>query len=282
MIIFDLFDLHSKVEILDIGAAAINEIPIYKKLLEMDIGHLTAVEGDKRQMKKIEEFFGKDKVTFLNYFLFDGKEHKVYMCHPNSGMTSLFKPYRKALEFFNGFEIFGKVEQVIDVQTTRLDDVSDINKVDFLKMDVQGAELEIMKNGDKKLRKCLAIQLEVTYFPLYENQPSFGEIDLYLRSKGFLPHLFLENKKWSIAPTVFNNDYRVPGHQLLESDIVYIKNPLHLERLTNEELKKIAVMAHYLFKSLDLCVYILIELEKRKILNVHSHTQYLKKIKLFS
>ena len=57
-------------------------------------------------------------------------------------------------------------------------------------MDVQGAELGIFKNGSKALRNCLAMQLEVSYFSLYEDQPSFGEVDVYMRTIGFVPHQF--------------------------------------------------------------------------------------------
>ncbi len=281
MKIFDLFDLRSKLEILDVGAAAINEAPIYKKLLDINIGHLSAIEGDKRQIRALKNFFENNNVTFHNYFLFDGREHKVYLCDPSSGMTSLFKPYKKALKFFNGFEEFGKVEETVTVKTTSLNEIKGINPIDFLKMDVQGAELEIMKNGETKLLNCLAIQLEVSYFPLYENQPTFGDIDLYLRKKDFVPHLFLENKKWSIAPTVFNNNFRVPGNQLLESDIVYIRNPLSLEKMTDDELKKMAAVVHYSFKSYDLCVFILIEMAKRKLVDSSAHQQYIDNIKLY-
>jgi len=282
MKIFDLFDLNSKLKILDVGAAAINEIPIYKKLLDINIGHLSAIDGDKRQNEKLQNFFGSKNVTFHNHFLFDGRKHKVYLCNPSSGMTSLFKPHKEALKFFNGFEKFGNVEEIISTQTTRLDEVKGIKSIDFLKMDAQGAELEIMKNGEDKLQNCLAIQLEVSHFPLYENQPSFGDIDLYLRGKNFLPHLFLENKKWSIAPTIFNNNPRTPGNQLLESDIVYIRNPLKLVKMTENELKKMAVLAHYSFKSPDLCVFILIEMAKRRIIPGIAHQQYINNIKSFS
>ena len=61
----------------------------------------------------------------------------------------LFKPKQKALDFFNGFSNFGTVEAIEEIQTTRLDDVENLDFIDFVKMDVQGAELEILKNGDK-------------------------------------------------------------------------------------------------------------------------------------
>ena len=91
------------------------------------------------------------------------------------------------------------MESIENIQTIRLDDIENVKSPDFLKMDVQGAELEIIKNGTNKLKDCLAIQLEVSYFNLYEKQPSFGEVDVYLRELGFIPHMFLDVKRWVIA-----------------------------------------------------------------------------------
>jgi FkbM family methyltransferase len=286
MLIFDLFDLDDKIEIIDVGASAITsngvvEVPIYKVLIDKEIAHLTAFDGDARQIAKIENEYGKDFVTVLNYFLFDGDKHDVYLCSPASGMSSLFKPKAQALSFFNQFSKFGEVQSIENIQTTRLDDIENVKSPDFLKMDVQGAELEIIKNGTNKLENCLAIQLEVSYFNLYEKQPSFGEVDVYLRELGFVPHMFLKVKRWSIAPTIFNENFRVPGNQLLESDIVYVKDQLRLAELSVIQVKKLAILAHYSFKSFDFCARLIIELERRGVCDAESHKQYLLNIKKF-
>ena len=242
---------------------------------------LTAFDGDERQIISIENAYGKDSVTVLDYFLFDGGKHDVYLCAPASGMTSLFKPKVEALSFFNGFSKIGEVSSIENIQTTRLDDIQNIKSPDFLKMDVQGAELEILKNGTNKLKDCLAMQLEVAYFNLYENQPSFGEVDVYLRELGFVPHRFLEVKRWSITPTIFNNNFRVPGNQLLESDVIYVKDPLNLAALSDVQLKKLAMLAHYSFKSFDFCVWLILEMERRGICGIHGHRNYLENLKSF-
>ena len=83
-------------------------------------------------------------------------------------------------------------------------------------------------------------------------------------------------KRWSIKPTIFNNNFRIPGNQLLESDIIYIKNPLKLNKIQDEELKKFALLSHHCFKSFDLCVYLILELEKRNLIEKNSHLEYLK------
>jgi FkbM family methyltransferase len=259
---------------MDVGASAINEAPIYKRLVDRGLAHLHAFEGDDRQIEGIKSTYGA-KATIHKDFLYDGSERTLYVASSASGMTSLLKPRTAALKFFNGFEHFGHIEKTLHVQTKRLDQVEDIPLVDLAKMDIQGAELTVLKNGTQKLHNCVALQLEVSWIGLYENQPPFGEVDVWLRSQGFAPHRFLEVKRWSITPTVFNNNFRNPGHQLLESDIVYIKDPLALEQLSRMQLKKLSVMAHYCFQSPDLCAHLLRELEKRGNVSIGAHVQYL-------
>lgn len=282
MKVFNLFELESKIEVMDIGAAAIAETPIYKVLVDIGLANLSAFDGDSRHMKKLRETYGEENVDFYNCFLFDGKQQNVYLCDPASGMSSILKPKKEALKFFNGFVKSAKVQKIESIKTMRLDDVENLNKPDFIKMDVQGAELEILKNGKNTIELCLSMQLEVSYFMLYENQPSFGEIDIFMRDKGFVPHRFLDIKRWSIKPTIFNGNIRSPGNQLLESDIVYVRDPLLLEELSDIQLKKLAILAHYSFQSIDYCVYLIIEMEKRKMLSKDAHRLYIKNVKSFN
>jgi len=193
-------------------------------------------------------------------------------------MSSLLKPREAALNFFNGFNQFGRIESTQTVQTKRLDDVESLASIDFLKMDIQGAELTVLKNGREKLKDCLAIQLEVSYICLYEGQPSFGDVDVWMRSQGYVPHSFLDVKRWSITPTFFNNNFRVPGNQLLESDIVYIKDPLELDRLTNEHIIKLLAISHYCLKSYDLAVHLINHLKQKNVVPLGFHEHYLKLI----
>lgn len=273
-----LLDLKSRLNVMDVGAAFIAEIPVYKKLLDADIAHLHAFEGDPRQATKIQKAFGTH-VSLFSDFLADGSEKTLYVADSQSGMTSLLKPDVTALKFFNGFDYFGKIISTETVKTKRLDDVQGVPQIDFLKLDIQGSELDVLRNGTRVLSDCLAVQLEVSYICLYENQPPFGEVDIYMRSQGYVPHCFLDVKRWSITPTVKNNNFRIPFNQLLESDIVYIKNPMQLGDWADEQLKKMIVISHYCFASFDLSVHLILELMRRKVLPDNTHTKYVELLK---
>jgi hypothetical protein len=133
----------------------------------------------------------------------------------------------------------------------------------LLKIDVQGAELMVLQNGRERLRNAVAVQTEVSFVPLYLGQPTFGEVDGELRSQGFVPHSMPEVKQWAIAPTVFDDNFFNPGNQLLEADIVYVRDLAHPERMTSEQLAHLAMIAFHIYGSVDLAVFCIIELQQR-------------------
>ncbi len=80
--------------------------------------------------------------------------------------------------------------QTISVNTITLDKWSDENKIssiDFLKLDTQGTELEILKGAVNLLdnHKISVIKTEFSNFPVYKNQCLYPQIDSFLGSKGF-------------------------------------------------------------------------------------------------
>ena len=102
-------------------------------------------------------------------------------------MTSLLTPDVNQLRLFTAFPEWGSVVEEVEVQTHRLDDL-DIDEFDLLKIDIQGAELMVFQHGRERLRNAVAVQTEVSFVPLYRDQPTFGDVDRELRSQGFVPH----------------------------------------------------------------------------------------------
>jgi len=75
---------------------------------------------------------------------------------------------------YNDFPQLGRVEKTARVATRRLDDVSEIKAVDLLKMDAQGAELQILKSGERRLAEAVVIQTEISFVTLYQGQAAFA------------------------------------------------------------------------------------------------------------
>jgi FkbM family methyltransferase len=83
-----------------------------------------------------------------------------------------------------------RLESKIQVPTIRLDtfmNLMEIESVDYLKIDAQGADLKVLRSAGSRLRDVQNIQLEVDISPvrLYQGSPSFDEIVQYLNEQGF-------------------------------------------------------------------------------------------------
>jgi FkbM family methyltransferase len=253
----------ASIVIADIGAAFLGETPPWQPLLDAGLGRLFAFEPDARQAEPLRQRLGAAG-TVIEAAVGDGREHTLHVC--DHGWTSLLEPDPAALEFFNTFRQLGRVRSTQAVQTRRLDDIAELPAIDFLKMDVQGAELMVLQNGRTKLAACVAAQLEVSFVTLYKDQPSFGAIDLEMHAQDFIPHRFMDIKRWGIAPAIIGNDPRMAGNQLLEADIIYIRDPIHGDAMSDDQLKKLAVIAHFVARSPDLAARTLVELEKRGVI----------------
>lgn len=77
----------------------------------------------------------------------------------------------------------------ITVATERLDALAaalGITHVDFLHLDVQGAELLVLDGAGALLPRIHTLWLEVENVPLYRGQPLKAQVETYLRARGFV------------------------------------------------------------------------------------------------
>jgi FkbM family methyltransferase len=248
-------------EVVDIGANPIDGEPPYRPMLRAGLCRVTGFEPQEAALRELLRRKGANE-TYLPHAVGDGAAGTLRVCHA-SGMTSLFEPDRRVLALFAGFEQYGEVSARLPVQTRKLDDIAEVRRLDFLKIDVQGAELAVFRGARARLARAVAIQTEVSFIPLYEGQPAFGEIDVELRAQGFVPHTTAAVKMWPIAPYAAAADPRRPLNQLLEMDLVYVRDFAHAERMDDEQLKHLALVAHHCYQSYDLALHCVAQLEKR-------------------
>jgi FkbM family methyltransferase len=111
----------------------------------------------------------------------------IYMTR-NPQLISLLAPNREVL--------FGDDAEVLEVSTIDTISLDELYRngalsgsIDFIKLDTQGSELEILKHSENVLADSLGIETEVEFIEAYQEQPRFSEIDLYLRDLGFEPFL---------------------------------------------------------------------------------------------
>ena len=177
--------------------------------------------------------------------------------------SSLYPPDERWADVFHNLDVL-RLRQTSSIDTVPLDDFlaeQAIGPVDFIKMDIQGAELEALQGAAKALESVLVIVCEVEFVPLYEGQPLFGEVDTFLRSRGFVFHKFLGGAGRTVKPVVFKNDANHLNQQMW-ADALFIRNLFQLEALSPEQLQKMALFLS-LYGSPDVAHFLLREHDRR-------------------
>lgn len=121
-------------------------------------------------------------------------------------------------------DVISPVNRVV-LSTESLDDLirsKNLSECDFLSLDTQGSELEILEGADDTLASCVGVELEVSFVELYSGQPLFGDIDRHLKLKGFEFIKFRNVLEW--APQACSNELR--GDKMhFQADALYFKSP---------------------------------------------------------
>ena len=170
--------------------------------------------------------------------------------------SSLYEPNHSYVSRFRNFlPEFLTLDYVSEIETTTLDSFCAselIDTIDFLQVDVQGAELNIFQGAQQIIKNStLAIQTEVEFAPIYKNQPLFADVDNHLRQQGF----FLQGFKGlhCISKKSFPVEIKagIPQYlsgQLLWSDAFYFQDLLSQPSpVSPEKLLKQACIADILY-----------------------------------
>lgn len=257
-----LLGMTEPLQVVDVGANPVDGPPPYQAMLDQGLCEVVGFEPQPEALEKLQATQGPSQ-RYLPYALGDGAAHTLHVCQI-SGMSSLYRPDPAKLAAFNLFEQWGAVVSKLPVETVRLDDVAQIDRIDFLKIDVQGSELNVFRHGRTKLAQAVAVHTELSFVTLYEGQPSFGEVDMELRAQGFIPHGFDAVKRWPISPCVIENNPRRALNQLVECDLIYVRDFTALHRVSTDQLRRLALFAHHYCASFDQALRCLVELTQRQ------------------
>lgn len=254
--------------VVDVGASPIDGPPPYKAMLN---ARLCTVVGFEPNPEALAQLNNTDFETYLPSAIgFPGLQ-TAFICSAH-GMNSTLEPDQIALKCFPGFPKWGHVEREVPLITKSLDDFN--LTCDLLKIDIQGGELDAFRSGKHLMGNLVAVHTEVSFIPLYHGQPTFSDIDQELRQHGLVPHMFADIKRWMIAPLTGPIPHP-RNHQLLEADIVYVRDFTKMDAMSDEQLQHLAMIAHYCYGSTDLVIRCLTWLAKRGAIEKDGAQRYL-------
>ena len=163
------------------------------------------------------------------------------------GCSSKFEADTTIAARFSREEYF-LLENQVDVKARPLDDlVREYTEIPpaFIKIDVQGMEVECFAGAYNLLKnQIVAVRTEVSFLPVYRNQPLFAEVDLALRPFGFQPMQWIECHEWrrmtrAKLPKLWDGPVPYSKGQLAHGDILYMLQPEDLQSELEEEIQRI-------------------------------------------
>ena len=197
----------------------------------------------------------KKGIKFFANALGKKKESRKFYETNHPMCSSLYEPNEKLLRLYNNFSV-AYLKNITEIKTISLDDFikeQNIGLIDFIKIDIQGAELDVFHGATKSLKNVVTIVSEVEFIPHYINQPLFGDVCSFLDKNNLMFHKFLALRGRTLKPVVLGNDINF-ATQHIWSDAVFIKNILKISELNNSQLLKLAIFS-YLYGSPDLTYF---------------------------
>jgi FkbM family methyltransferase len=251
-----------RVKVVDIGANPIDAEPPYAAMLRAGRAEVVGFEPNRAALAELDRRKGPLE-RYFPHAVGDGRRHVLRICQA-PGMTSLLEPDPAVLGLFHGFPEWGRVLATEEVDTVRLDDVPETAGADLLKLDIQGAELMVLRHAEARLADAVVIQAEVEFLPLYKGQPLFSEMEMFLRARGFALHRFHPTVSRAVQPMMVNNDPYAGLGQLVWADAVFIRDLTRLDALSDRQLLAMAAILHDAYAACDIVFHLLAEHDRRR------------------
>ena len=213
-------------------------------------------EPDPEECERLNRRAATDKGTwrslrFIPTALGDTDGTGTLHLYRQRGCSSLLQADARLAESFCRGDYY-ELEDTLDMPLMPLDKAASafgFRDAVYMKIDVQGAELNVFRSGPELLAKnLLVIRIEVSFIPIYHGQPLFGDIDAHLRTYGFMPMAFLELHHWRRLTKRKDPDL-APGPvpyslgQMVHGDVLYFRDPGSMTDNTPEEVQSLLKMA---------------------------------------
>ena len=223
------------IEVLDVGCRG--ECPPELAGLSPCISY-TGLEADIDECTRLQKSrFPFARVSFLP-FAVSGRTGKALLRVNREPRTSSFLPVDPTFRERFGGEAYETLKTRV-LRTTTLDNLAKLKHVtqpDFLKIDTQGTELQILAGGRRMLQKVSLVEIEVEFEAIYRGQSLFHHVNDFMLQAGFqllyLNRVFAGQRGFSGATR----------GQLIFGDVLYGKKEAHWYNLSKEAKIKMAVL----------------------------------------
>ena len=216
--------LEHPLTIIDIGARG-GVQKRWKEILCQVPSKLIGFEPDQEECVALNEWT-PDNQLFIPAALSSEDGERIFYRTESVGNCSFYNPNAIFIRRFVPSPAY-KVNETLTIMTTTLDNAlskQQIKDVDFIKMDVEGSEVDIIVGGGKRtLQSVFGIEVEVWFNEIYQGQPLFSDVDFALREKGF--RLF-DVARSNFFKRAEGKHLGGPKGQLMTGDALYFRDLL--------------------------------------------------------
>ncbi len=180
-----------------------------------DLFQIFGFDPDPKECERLAKYYADPAITLIPLALAQTVGSRTLFITQEPACSSLLEPNPDLTEHYPALACARQVSTT-EIETTTLDLWAAKNKVaivDYIKIDTQGSELEILKGAEDMLQKVRCLEVEVEFNPIYLGQPIFSEVDIFLRSQGFV--------LWKLSNHVHYSRQGSPDRPLGEDHIFY-------------------------------------------------------------
>ena len=197
-------------------------------------------EPDVEECKRLNSL-GIERHQFFPQAMGCKCETRVLYVTRNPACSSLYEPNSEEMHRFMECGPYFDILEKKTVETVSLDEWcrdADLPGVDFLELDTQGSELDILRGSEHLLAtSTVGLQVEVEFFRIYKNQPLFSDIDNYLQPRGF--------RLFDLSRYRLRRAYLKTRGQLLWGHAFYFKDVHHMNKGQLSQFLCLAAIASY-------------------------------------
>jgi len=237
----------------------IKELLGQDSLLFVDLGAAGGIEPRWEKISSMLRYVGFEpdsrarenlpNIKFASYELLSGVVgekkaiQKLYLTN-DEGKSSNYHPNETFLNRFQNPGRFTVIKE-IDLEANSIDAMI-LEPMDFIKLDIQGSELNALKGAANSLSSVLGIEAEVEFAELYDKQPLFGSLSEFLKKHDFEFIDFVNLRRWE------RNSFNGLG-QLVFGDGLFLKSPEWVieQKFSGPEIRKYLCIL-YLYNRFDL------------------------------
>lgn len=249
-----------RTRIVDVGANPANR-PAYADLAEAGFADVHGFEPGEEAYRRLIETRGAHE-TYHPYAVGVGGPATFYATR-NGSFASIFQPDPDQITTLGQWEKSLTVMEEIPMTTVSLDSIASLPRPDMLKMDTQGAELQILEGGSNCLSDAVVIMPELRFFQLYRNEPMMGRVDIKLREMGFMLHKVLPGAQVRIVSNHIDRlRPSMTRNQMIDADAIYVRDLACHKTMSNAQLSHLALLADAVFQSMDVvlrCLDLLVQ-----------------------